>query len=136
MKKFLLTLLLVFVSSWGFAQTQKYTATSVAFKEYLYEYGVWEDWSEWERTSVPIYADWDRGVVYVESDEPITFLIYGVPDNYQVKDEDGGMSFYYYANAVEDEEKCTLRWRFYNDVIQLYLQYDDFYVVYNLVEAD
>ena len=136
MKKYLLTLLLVFVSSWGFAQTQKYTATNVAFKEYLYEYGVWGDWSEWERTSVPIYADWDRGVVYVESDEPMTFVIYGAPDNNQVKDEDGGMSFYYYANAVEDEETCTLRWRFYNDVIQLYLQYDDFYVVYNLVEAD
>jgi hypothetical protein len=128
MKKFLLTLLLVFVSSWGFAQTQKYTATSVAFR--VYENDVWSDWSDWEDVSILVVFSMDRQVVTIYSKETQEYDFYDM-DEEPVVDDSGGESWVFHAvNA--DGLRCDLRLRKHEGSWQLYVDFKDMMWVYNI----
>mgnify|MGYP006919062826 FL=1 len=107
----------------------KYQATSLAFKSQN-EYGYWSDWSDWESTNILVVINIDNSRINIYSSSPQEYDIYDYGE--RVVESDGGVSFTLKC-IDEDGLRCSIRQREQPDgQLQLYINYSDVIIVYNI----
>lgn len=112
------------------AQVVKAKAQSVSFKTYSTVNG-WSEWSEWERVDILVVIDLSEDNITIYSKETQDYdIIKTISTN--VLDREGGVTETFRAIDAYGL-KCDLRIRFQeNNSIQLYIDYVDMLIAYNL----
>lgn len=136
MKKLLIfTILLVSLcmASVAHASVSKLTAYSVAYK-YVDDDGQWTSWSDWEDCNILVVLNPDKLRITIYSNTTQEYDIISVGD-WESDGEGGEVTEY---DCVDAEGlRCGVRWRIDKDGDeQMYVDYNDFCFVYNLVGKD
>ena len=136
MKKLLIfTFLLVSscMASVTYASVSKLTAYSVAYK-YVDDNGEWTQWTDWEDCNILVVLnlDKDRLSIYSNTTQEYDIISY---DDWESDGEGGKVAGF---DCVDAEGlRCRVRWRIAKDMShQVYVDYNDFCFVYNVVSKD
>ena len=131
MKKFLVFTLLLFASvfaSHAYAEVTKLKAYSFSARS-TDRYGNWSDWTDWSDCNILVVSD-DDSRVKIYSEETQEYDI--ISSEEEVSDHQGGTVTEYHC-IDKDGLRCSLRLRVEkNDNIQLYVDYNDISLVYNV----
>lgn len=131
MKKLLMILVLILSTITVCAQNVNwYRATSLAIKEYNYQYNYWNPWTDWEKVNVNIKIDLDSDVIIIYSKVTQVYTVLEASDVYI--DADGGKQIK--CKVLDaDGDKATVRLRMEaSGNSQLYVDYADVNWVYNV----
>lgn len=131
MRKFLITLFLIISFAYcSFAQTFKYYSTEFSYKT-KNNYGYWSKWSEWESSHCLIVINLDRMVINIYSSTTQEYDIYDFDGG--ISEDNGGGEYMTLKCVDRDGLRCELRLRVQTDnQIQLYVDYNDVILVYNI----
>ena len=132
MKKVIFLLLAILCISTGYAEPTFYHADSFAYK-YIDEHsGRWNEWSRWQSSEILISIDIEKEVIeiYTEMEQKYNILKW----NGRYKDNKGGEQSEFVV-VDQDGDKGIIRIRIqWDDVKQLYVEYDNVMWVYSGLE--
>ncbi len=136
MRKTLLLLTFITLNSICYSQVVKFKISSVSFKNYDEKIGQWEDWTEIEEVDIlgTIDVDNDRIRIFSKSEQN-----YDVIENKGKRTDNDGDDIIEWICVNEDGMKCgvrlvTLNSR--NGRKQLYVDFNNFYILYNIYFLD
>lgn len=130
MKKIISLILVCFFTIVAYSQNVLYyRATSFAMK-YINEYGVWTNWTDWEKSDVTISLDLTNDLIRINSTSPQTYVVVEeVPADYDSSGEqikfrviDQDYDYGYVRLRVESNGNC-----------QMYVDFSNIMWVYNIV---
>ena len=130
MKRLVTLIMMMFICIASFSQTYAFKTTSYAIKRTVQSggSGVWSDWIPMKMT---IAIDVGNDVVFLQSDEPTQIHI--IDDLDTINDNNGGTQLRFMC-IDSDRLRCTLRIRREtNGNNQIYIDYNDISIVYNVV---
>ena len=134
MKKYILIFMMMFgmlfaVSSSCKAQTYYYKTYEFAIK-FKSSYGVWGNWSDWEKSNIVLTIDMDQDVITVFSQQKQIYKVIEYLGSYT--DESGGKQLKYYV-IDQDGDLGHVRLRNEkNGNSQIYIDFNDVMWVYNV----
>lgn len=128
MKKFILTLLMVFTVGIAFSQVKYFQTTQFSYK-YLTEYNYWTDWSDWEKCIAKVKLDLDDDKITIYTKETQIYYVYDYLG--EVEDDYGQTIKFAVIDHEEDYGHIRLRVQ-NNGTKQLYVDFNDIMWVYNL----
>ena len=130
MKKLLILLLFVCCAFQAGAQVHKYYTTDFSYK---YKDGYsWTEWSDWQESSMLVVINFNNDRISIYSNE---IQEYDVVENLDSYDDDSGGSNIKFLCVNEEGLRCHIRLRVLSDGSkQLYVDFNDFMYVYNLIE--
>lgn len=129
--QFFILFLFVFLGSHGsFAQAIKFKSTDFSYKE-RFGRDNWSNWEEWQEASVLIVVDIDNERISVYSKERQVYDVVEYEGEHYDKDNDLVYSFYCVDNSGHTCRVRLVKLLSENNQFQLYIDYDDFMVVYN-----
>ena len=131
MKRIILFCAVFFASVAVHAQVHKYNTTGFSYKLYNETYGYWGEWSDWEYSNLLVVVDLGRERITVYTDERQEYAIYDVDEDRYDSDGDFCLSM---SCVDQDGARCGVR-LLYNsnsDGMQLYIDYSDIIIVYNI----
>ena len=132
MKKLIALLLFVVCAFQVEAQVRKFYTTDFSYK--YYDGYRWSDWSEWDESSMLVVINFNKDLITIYSNEIQEFDIVEHLDSY---DDDSGGSNIKFLCVNEEGSRCHIRLRIQSDGgKQLYVDYNDFMYVYNIVAKD
>lgn len=130
MKKIFLTLALVFCSLGTFAQSGIFWFRTTEFAWKQKEYGVWSDWTDWEKSNMKVKFDLNRDQIIIFSPDIQIYNVLSIEEppydpsgqqvKYRVIDQDD--DFGYIRLRIED-----------NGNSQIYVDFANIKWVYNVV---
>lgn len=106
MKRFILSMLLMFTLSFGVsmtadAQVQYYRTTSFSYKQK--NYGTWSNWTDWEKSDMTVTIDLTNDIIKIYSPKTQTYKVIafeGSPSDssgrqvkFKVIDQDGDIGY-------------------------------------------
>lgn len=120
---------MLFVCAILSAQTYSYRSTQFAFKTKNY-YGIWNDWSHWQKSDLLITINFDTDVVTIFSNMKQVYTITNCEGNYT--DSSGGKQVKFWFTD-QDGDRGNIRFRIeQNQNSQIYIEYSDIIWVYNV----
>ena len=129
MKRILITLMLLSVFCFSYAQTYTYRTTEFAYKQ-MNSYGRWSDWTPWEDSDMYITINFDTDVVKIYSPVTQTYRITQYIRNYT--DSSGGTQAEY-KFIDQDGDYGNMRLRIErNGNSQIYIDFANIMWVYNV----
>lgn len=128
MKKFILTLLMVFTVGSAFSQVKWFETTSFSYK-YITQYGEWVNWSEWEKCVADVKIDLGKDIIIIYTKEVQMYYVYDYVG--EVKDTSGQTIKFAVIDNEEDYGHIRLRVQ-NNGTKQLYVDFSNIMWVYNL----
>lgn len=129
MKRFLLSLVMIFTVTCAFSQIFTYRSTAFAYKTNS-GYG-WSDWSSWQSSSVKITINFNTDIITIYS--PTTQRLKAVAGPNEYVDASGGSNAAFRCYDMVDNCYCELRLRQEsNGNSQMYLTYSNIMYVYNV----
>ena len=132
MKKIILTLALVLCTLGTFAQSSIlwFRTTEFAWKQK--EYGVWSDWTDWEKSNMKVKFDLNRDQIVIFSPNIQIYNVLSIeeppydPNGQQVK----------YRVIDQDDDFGYIRLRIENNGnSQIYIDFADVKWVYNVIRT-
>lgn len=136
MKKLTLSIILVLLSAFGFAQSiYKFRSTDLAYQYYDSYYGSWSSWSDWQSTSVLIVIDLYKERITIYSSELQQYDIY---ENYDERIDSDGDYVNEFRAIDQDGIRCGIRFITNDNTSrsQIYIDYSDMRWVYNVYSLD
>jgi hypothetical protein len=127
--------MLLFVTTSSFGQVLKLKSTAIAY-QYQDENNQWEEWTDFEETSVLIVMNLNEERITIYSQETQVYDI--VQSDGETKDSDGD-EFLSLRCVNEDGINCTVRLAtLYSDGgrSQLYINFSNMVLVYNVYSLD
>ena len=128
MKKFILTLLMVFTVGVAFSQVKYFQTTQFSYK-YLTEYNYWTDWSDWEKCTAKVKLDLDNDIIVIYTNETQKYYVY----EYVGEVEDNSGQTIKFAVIDHEDDYGYVRLRVQNNgTKQIYIDFNNIKWVYNL----
>ena len=134
MKKFyILSFLLLFSFITSYSQVSKCRAYGYSYK-IKKDSGYWTDWSDLEDVDILIVFNFEKDRIQIYSAEFQEYDIYDIYD--EVVDSDGDTT-HKMSCVDKDGLRCSLRLlKRNNGMLQLYIDYNDAYIAYDIYSLD
>jgi hypothetical protein len=134
MKKLIFLTLLTFLSFESYSQSMlKYRSKFMCYKFYSETYSKWDNWSEWEESSLLITIDLDVARITVYSKQNHTFDILKFLG--ESIDSDGYKFLEFYCLDNEGI-KCSIRIVNQTPDMVMYIDFDDMKIAYDIKMLD
>lgn len=129
MKKLFLLVAMLFAFFTANAQVLKFQTTEFAYRQ-KNDAGKWMEWTDWDESSLLVVINFEKNRVSIYSNTPQEYDIFDYDEGVE---ENDGSKTYTLKCIDKDGDRSNLRIRFTDGVVQLYVDYDDFMFVYNMV---